>query len=58
MRKTFFVLSETQCNGDNLEALQTEINWATLIEHITENRALIRGRQVLHSRIKAPDCST
>lgn len=42
----------------NIEALQTDENWATLIKHITENGALIWGGQVLHPRIKAPDCST
>lgn len=40
------------------ESLQTDDNWAALIEHCKKNKAEMREGQKLHPRVEAPDCST
>lgn len=39
----------------NHESLESDHNWAALIEHCNKNGALVRGNKVLYPRIKAPE---
>lgn len=39
----------------NHEALESDRNWAALIEHCNKNGALIRQKRTLYPRIKAPE---